>query len=84
MDTGDTISIVAKKVLPRRDLKNIMPTAVIRMGDAPPSGAIFRKKRVNEPFQNVFVRTPPPLFGGAECKRHASGVQEITLWVGFE
>ena len=33
LDTGATISIVAKKVLPRKDLKNIMPTAAIRMGD---------------------------------------------------
>ena len=32
-DTGATISIVAKKTLPRGDLKNIMPTAAIRMGD---------------------------------------------------
>ena len=31
LDTGATISIVAKK--PRGDLKNIMPTAAIRMGD---------------------------------------------------
>ena len=31
--TGATISIVAKKILPRGDLKNIMPTAAIRMGD---------------------------------------------------
>ena len=27
----------------------------------PPPGAIFWKKRVNEPFENVFVRTPPIL-----------------------
>ena len=33
LDTGATISIVAKKILPRGDLKNIMPTAPIRMGD---------------------------------------------------
>ena len=33
LDTGATISIVAKKILPRGDLKNIMPTAAIRMGD---------------------------------------------------
>ena len=33
VDTGATISIVAKKILPRGDLKNIMPTAAIRMGD---------------------------------------------------
>ena len=33
LDTGATISIVAKKTLPRGDLKNIMPTAAIRMGD---------------------------------------------------
>ena len=33
LDTGATISIVAKKILPRRDLKNIMPTAAIGMGD---------------------------------------------------
>ena len=33
LDTGATISIVAKKSLPRGDLKNIMPTAAIRMGD---------------------------------------------------
>ena len=33
LDTGATISIVAKKVLPRGDLKNIVPTAAIRMGD---------------------------------------------------
>ena len=32
LDTGATISIVAKKMLPRRDMKNIMPTAAIRMG----------------------------------------------------
>ena len=33
LDTGATISIVAKKMLPCRDLKNILPTAAIRMGD---------------------------------------------------
>ena len=33
LDTGATISIVAKKILPRGDLKNIMPTAAIRMGE---------------------------------------------------
>ena len=33
LDTGATISIVAKKTLPRGDLKNIMPTAAIRMED---------------------------------------------------
>ena len=33
LDTGATISIVAKKTLPFRDLKNILPTAAIRMGD---------------------------------------------------
>ena len=33
LDTGATISIVAKKMLPRGDLKKIMPTAAIRMGD---------------------------------------------------
>ena len=33
LDTGGTTSIVAKKILPRGDLKNIMPTAAIRMGD---------------------------------------------------
>ena len=33
LDTGATIFIVAKKTLPRGDLKNIMPTAAIRMGD---------------------------------------------------
>ena len=33
LDTGATISLVAKKILPRGDLKNIMPTAAIRMGD---------------------------------------------------
>ena len=33
LDTGATISIVTKKNLPRGDLKNIMPTAAIRMGD---------------------------------------------------
>ena len=33
LDTGATISIVAKKTLPREDLKIIMPTAAIRMGD---------------------------------------------------
>ena len=27
----------------------------------PPGGGIFWKKRVNEPFNNVFVRTPPIL-----------------------
>ena len=32
LDTGATISIVAKKMLPRGYLKNIMPTAAIRMG----------------------------------------------------
>ena len=34
LDTGATISIVAKKILPRGILKNTMPTAVIRMGMA--------------------------------------------------
>ena len=33
LDTGATISIVAKKILPCGDLKNIFPTAAIRMGD---------------------------------------------------
>ena len=33
LDTGATISIVAKKILLRGDLKNNMPTAAIRMGD---------------------------------------------------
>ena len=33
LDTGATISIVAKKMLPHGDLKNIMPTAAIRIGD---------------------------------------------------
>ena len=33
LDIGATISIVATKILPRGDLKNIMPTAAIRMGD---------------------------------------------------
>ena len=33
LDTGATISIVAKKCLPSGDLKNIMPTAAIRMED---------------------------------------------------
>ena len=33
LDTGATICSVAKKILPRGDLKNIMPTAAIRMGD---------------------------------------------------
>ena len=33
LDTGATISIGPKKTLPRGDLKNIMPTAAIRMGD---------------------------------------------------
>ena len=33
LDTGATISIVAKKILPCWDLKNILHTAAIRMGD---------------------------------------------------
>ena len=33
LDTGATISIVATKTLPCGDLKNILPTAAIRMGD---------------------------------------------------
>ena len=33
LDTGATISIVAKKTLPCGDLKNILSTAAIRMGD---------------------------------------------------
>ena len=33
LDTGATISIVAKKILPDGELKNIMPTAAICMGD---------------------------------------------------
>ena len=33
LDTGATISIVAKNILPCGDLKNILPTAAIRMGD---------------------------------------------------
>ena len=33
LETGATISIVAKKILPSGDLKNILPTAAIRMGD---------------------------------------------------
>ena len=33
LDTGATMSIVAWKMFPHEDLKNIMPTAAIRMGD---------------------------------------------------
>ena len=33
LDTGATISIVAKKILPRGSLTNTMPTAAIRVGD---------------------------------------------------
>ena len=33
LDTGATISIVAKNILPRGDLKKVMPTAAILMGD---------------------------------------------------
>ena len=33
LDTGATISIVAKKILPCVSLKNTMTTAAIRMGD---------------------------------------------------
>ena len=33
LDTGAIISVVAKNILPRGDLKNIMPTAAICMGD---------------------------------------------------
>ena len=33
LETGATISIVAKKALFPGDLKNIMPTAAIRMGE---------------------------------------------------
>ena len=33
LHTGATISIVAKKTLPRGTLKNVMPTAAIRMED---------------------------------------------------
>ena len=33
LDTGATISILAKKTLPRGSLTNTMPTAAIRMGD---------------------------------------------------
>ena len=33
LDTGATISIVAKKISPCGDLKNLLPTAAIRMGD---------------------------------------------------
>ena len=33
LDTGATISIVAKKTLPRGSLTNTMPTAAFRMGD---------------------------------------------------
>ena len=33
LDTGAIISIVPKKILPRGDLKNIMPTAATRMGN---------------------------------------------------
>ena len=33
LDTGATISIVAKKILPSGDLKKLLPTAAICMGD---------------------------------------------------
>ena len=33
LDTGATVSILAKKSLPGGDLKNTMPTAAVRMGD---------------------------------------------------
>ena len=33
LDTGPTISIVAKKTLPRGNLKNTIATAAIRIGD---------------------------------------------------
>ena len=32
LNTGATVSIVAKKMLPQGDLKNIVPTTAIRMG----------------------------------------------------
>ena len=38
-----------------------MPRLVKSDKMPPPRGAIFWKKRVNEPFQNVFMRTPPIL-----------------------
>ena len=38
-----------------------MPRLVKSGKTPPPPGAIFWKKRVNEPFNNVFVRTPPIL-----------------------
>ena len=36
LDTGATISIVARKMLPCAELNNIMPTAAIRIGDSHP------------------------------------------------
>ena len=32
---------------------------LVKSGKTPPSGAIFWSKRVNEPFENFFGRTPP-------------------------
>ena len=37
----------------------------------PPPGAIFWRKRVNEPFENVFMRTPP-FFGALNPKNMPS------------
>ena len=50
LDTGATISILAKKTLPCGDLKNIMLTAATRMDGGGPRGAQLRGLRVRRVY----------------------------------
>ena len=62
---------------------------LVKSGKTPaPPGPFFGKKRVNEPFENVFMRTPPIL--GAlnpknmfwQSKKLLSGyfMSKVTFW----
>ena len=56
---------------------------LVKYGKTPHPGAIFLKKRVNDPFQNVFMRTPL-ILGALNPKNRFFPVQKIVFWVHFE
>ena len=80
LDTGATISIVDKKILPFGDLKNIMPTTAISMGqgharhscrdcevDAPLGfGSIAHRSYVmdTEPLNSFWAPSSSPIIPG--------------------
>ena len=60
-----------------------MPRLVKSGKTPPPPGAIFLKKRVNEPLENVFMRTPL-ILGALNPKNMLSQSKKLLLgnfWV---